>query len=59
MIGVRRRRVFSTDPNYKPLQSSHDWVQGHAWKTLETAAGHDAMVIAPDRLAEMLESDTV
>jgi hypothetical protein len=33
--------------------------KGHSWKTLEIAAGHDAMAIAPDRLAEMLEGDTV
>jgi len=26
-------------------------------KTVEIAAGHDAMVIAPERLADMLDAD--
>jgi pimeloyl-ACP methyl ester carboxylesterase len=57
--GVPTVYIVCTDPIYKPLQSTRDWVKGHSWKTLEITAGHDAMVIAPDRLAEMLEGDTV
>src|SRR5215469_314913 len=57
--GVPTVYIVCTDPLYKALQSTRDWVKGHGWKTLEIAAGHDAMAIAPDRLAEMLEGDTV
>jgi hypothetical protein len=57
--GVPTVYIVCSDPIYKPLQSTRNWVKGHGWKTLEIAAGHDAMVIAPDRLAEMLEGDTV
>jgi pimeloyl-ACP methyl ester carboxylesterase len=55
--GLPRVYVTCTDPIYGPLQSARDWVQRHGWKTLEIAAGHDAMVIAPNRLAEVLESE--
>jgi hypothetical protein len=34
-------------------------VKAQGWKTVEIAAGHDAMVIAPDRLADILDSDPV
>lgn len=57
--GVPTVYIVCSDPLYKPLQSTRDWIKAHGWKTREIAAGHDAMVIAPDRLAEMLEGDTV
>jgi hypothetical protein len=34
-------------------------VKAHGWKMSEIAAGHDAMVIAPDLLAALLEAEVV
>ena len=56
--GLPATYIVCTDPIYQPLQSSRDWVKAQGWKMIEIAAGHDAMVIAPDRLADILDSDT-
>jgi pimeloyl-ACP methyl ester carboxylesterase len=55
--GVPAVYITCTDPLYNPLQSTRDWVKEREWTTAEIATGHDAMVTAPDRLAEMLEAD--
>jgi pimeloyl-ACP methyl ester carboxylesterase len=57
--GLPATYIVCTDPIYPPLQSSRDWVKAQGWKMVEIAAGHDAMVIAPDRLADILDSDPV
>jgi pimeloyl-ACP methyl ester carboxylesterase len=55
--GLPTSYVVCTDPIYKPLEASRKWVTAHSWKMLEIAAGHDAMVIAPDLVAALLEAD--
>jgi len=51
--------IMCTDPIYRPLEASRTWVKAAGWKTLEIRSGHDAMVIAPDRLADLLDVDAV
>jgi len=55
--GVPATYVVCTDPIYAPLQASRDWVQQAGWTMREIRSGHDAMVIAPDPLAGMLDGD--
>jgi pimeloyl-ACP methyl ester carboxylesterase len=56
--GVPASYIVCVDPIYKALESSRDWVKRHGWKMTEIASGHDAMVIAPDHLAEMLDAES-
>jgi pimeloyl-ACP methyl ester carboxylesterase len=49
--------IVCADPLYKPLEASRNWIKAAGWKTLEIKCGHDAMVIAPDRLADLLDAD--
>jgi pimeloyl-ACP methyl ester carboxylesterase len=51
--------ITCTDPVYKPLEASRNWVKAAGWKTIEIKSGHDAMVIAPDRLSDLLDVDAV
>ena len=46
--------VRCTDPMYAALQPSRDWVAAHGMRRIDIATGHDAMVTAPDLLAQML-----
>ena len=55
--GLPTNYIICADPLYKPLEASRNWVKAAGWKTLEIKSGHDAMVIAPDRLADMLDAD--
>ena len=57
--GLPASYIVCTDPIYQPLQSTRDWVKAAGWKAIEIRAGHDAMVIAPDRLADLLDVDAV
>jgi pimeloyl-ACP methyl ester carboxylesterase len=57
--GLPASYVVCADPIYMPAEASRRWVKAHGWKMLEIAAGHDAMVIAPDLLAELLEANAV
>jgi hypothetical protein len=50
--------VVCTDPIYEPGQASRDWIRRAGWRTVEIATGHDAMVIAPDRLADLLDAES-
>jgi pimeloyl-ACP methyl ester carboxylesterase len=50
--------IICADPIYKPLEASRNWVKAAGWKTIEIQCGHDAMVIAPDRLADLLDADS-
>lgn len=47
--------VVCTDPVFAGLQSSRDWVKANGMKTAELKTGHDAMITAPDLLADLLE----
>ncbi|XSC47452.1 alpha/beta fold hydrolase [Bradyrhizobium sp. RDT10] len=50
-----RTYIHCANPSYGALQSSRDWVKSQqGWRWREIAAGHDAMVTAPDELARML-----
>lgn len=51
--------IVCTDPIYKPLDASRNWVKVAGWKVVEIKSGHDAMVIAPDHLAALLNTDAV
>ncbi|WP_326538921.1 alpha/beta fold hydrolase [Pseudorhodoferax sp.] len=53
--GLPRTYVACTEPPYAPLAPVRAWVQAQPdWQYLELATGHDAMVLAPDALAELL-----
>jgi pimeloyl-ACP methyl ester carboxylesterase len=50
-----RTYIHCTDPSYGALQASRDWVKAQpGWRWADIAAGHDAMVTAPDELTRML-----
>jgi len=49
--------IACTDPIYKPLEASRNWVKAAGWKVMEIKSGHDAMVIAPDGLSDLLDAD--
>lgn len=49
--------ISCTDPLYLPLQPARDWARAQpGWTWRELATGHDAMVLAPEALADMLEA---
>jgi pimeloyl-ACP methyl ester carboxylesterase len=55
--GLPTTYIVCTDPIYKPLEASRNWVKAAGWKAVEIKSGHDAMVIAPEHLADILDSD--
>lgn len=53
--GLPKAYIAVTDPWYPPLAGVRDWVKQQAdWEWHEIAAGHDAMLTAPDVLAALL-----
>ncbi len=53
--GLPKTYIAVTDPWYPPLAALRDWVRTQPdWQWREIAAGHDAMVTAPDALADLL-----
>jgi pimeloyl-ACP methyl ester carboxylesterase len=46
--------VQCTEPVYAGVQSSRDWVRAHGMTSVELRSGHDAMVMAPRLLADLL-----
>ncbi len=46
--------VQCTEPVYAGVQSSRDWVKANGMKSIELRSGHDAMVMAPRLLADLL-----
>jgi pimeloyl-ACP methyl ester carboxylesterase len=55
--GVRKTYIACISPAYKPMVPIHEWVRRqHGWAYLEFASGHDAMVLRPEALAEVLVS---
>ena len=55
--GLAASYILCADPLYPPLEASRQWVKAQGWTMREIATGHDAMVSAPDRLADMLDAD--
>jgi pimeloyl-ACP methyl ester carboxylesterase len=55
--GLPTGYVVCTEPLYAPLAASRDWVAAHGWRTTAIPTGHDAMVTAPDLLADLLEAE--
>jgi pimeloyl-ACP methyl ester carboxylesterase len=53
--GRPRTYIACTNPIYGPLEGARQWVKKQEnWNWQELATGHDAMVIAPSELANML-----
>ena len=53
--GVKKTYIACTDPAYEPLVPTHEWVRRqNGWQYLEFASRHDAMVIRPEALTEVL-----
>lgn len=47
--------IVCNDPIYKPLEKSRELAKSMGWPMTTIATGHDAMVSAPQELAELLE----
>jgi pimeloyl-ACP methyl ester carboxylesterase len=53
--GLTKTYIAATDPWYPPLTGVHEWVKDQTdWEWREIAAGHDAMVTAPEVLSRLL-----
>lgn len=53
--GLPRTYIACTDPLYAPMTTSHTRARGQAgWAWRELVAAHDAMITAPDAVAEIL-----
>ena len=53
--GHPKTYIACTNPNYRANEPLRRWVQAEPdWSYLELATGHDAMILAPDALSEML-----
>jgi pimeloyl-ACP methyl ester carboxylesterase len=47
--------IACTNPTYQAIARAREWVKAQPdWTYLELATGHDAMILAPDALTEML-----
>jgi pimeloyl-ACP methyl ester carboxylesterase len=47
--------IACTNPTYQAIAHAREWVKAQPdWTYLELATGHDAMILAPDALTEML-----
>jgi pimeloyl-ACP methyl ester carboxylesterase len=53
--GLPVRYIVCTAPVYGPLEASRRWVRAQGWHITEIETGHDAMVSAPQRLADLLD----
>lgn len=59
-LGGARPKTYiaCTNPNYRPNAPERQWVKTQPdWTYFELATGHDAMILAPDALTEMLMRD--
>lgn len=54
--GLPAEYIMCKEPEYSPLAQSRDRARALGWTMREIAAGHDAMIIAPEMLADMLET---
>jgi pimeloyl-ACP methyl ester carboxylesterase len=57
--GVPMVYISCTDPAYPPLNASKEWATRQGIKMVELKTGHDAMVTVPEKLADMLDADSV
>jgi pimeloyl-ACP methyl ester carboxylesterase len=57
--GVPMVYISCTDPAYPPLNASKEWARRQGIKMVELKTGHDAMVTVPEKLADMLDGDSV
>lgn len=55
--GKPARYIVCEDPIYAPLEESRARARALGWPTPGVAAGHDAMVTAPEALADLLEAE--
>ena len=54
---VNKTYIACTHPAYEPLLPAHEWVRRQSgWRYLEFTSGHDAIVLHPDALTEVLIS---
>jgi pimeloyl-ACP methyl ester carboxylesterase len=52
--------IACTNPTYQAIAHVRQWVKAQPdWTYLELATGHDAMILAPDALTEMLLHDAL
>jgi hypothetical protein len=52
--------IACTHPVYAPFVHLHAWVRRQLdWEYVELACGHDAMVICPEKLVELLATRAV
>ena len=50
--------IACTNPTYQAIARAREWVKAQPdWTYLELETGHDAMILAPDALTEMLMRD--
>src|SRR5262249_59462231 len=54
--GLPATYIVCVDPVYAPLQASRDRIRRAGWTTRVIRSGHDAMVIAPGALANVLDA---
>ena len=54
--GVPAVYVQCTDPVFPSLQSTRDWVEANGMQTVHLHTAHDAMITAPELLADLLET---
>lgn len=54
--GVPAIYVQCTDPLFAGIAPTREWVKAQGMKTVELATGHDAMLIVPQAVAELLEA---
>ncbi len=57
--GLPATYIVCTNPLYEPTGPSRTWAKAAGWKMIEIRSGHLAMVIAPDRVADLLDNDGV
>ena len=53
--GLKARYIACTNPGYHPADRIKAWTEPVGWPVQELRCGHDAMVIAPAALTEMLD----
>jgi pimeloyl-ACP methyl ester carboxylesterase len=56
--GLPKTYIACTNPIYRPNNAARQWARAQPdWAYFELATGHDAMILAPDTLTEMLLRD--
>lgn len=55
--GLPASYIVCTEPVYGPLEKARQFACAGGWPVIELATGHDAMVTAPQRIAELLQQE--